>query len=81
MPLYVFALPREPRQNIAPVTDGDRDTDIDRPVPRGSKLLFALIALVIMISSMISALLSVHLLTILQARDIALAAASALGAI
>ncbi|MFG1423231.1 MFS transporter [Roseixanthobacter liquoris] len=81
LPLYVFALPREPRQNIAPVKDEDRDTDIHRPVPRESKLLFALIALVIMISSMISALLSVHLLTILQARDIALAAAVALGAI
>ncbi|MGB3042256.1 MAG: MFS transporter [Xanthobacteraceae bacterium] len=81
LPLYVFALPREPRQNIAPVTDEDRDTSIDHPVPPGSKLLFALIALVITISSMISALLSVHLLTILQARDIALAAAVALGAI
>ncbi|MGV2184028.1 MFS transporter [Rhizobium rhizogenes] len=82
LPLYVFALPKEPRQNtIARETYKDGDTDIDRPVPPESKFLFALIALVIMISSMVSALLSVHLLTILQARDIALAAAVALGAI
>lgn len=82
LPLYVFALPKEPKQNMAArVTKKDRDATTDRPVPPESTLLFALIALVIMISSMISALLSVHLLTILQARDIALAAAVALGAI
>lgn len=47
----------------------------------GAKPLFVLVALVIAISSMISATLSVHLLTILQARDIALGAAVALGAL
>ncbi len=83
LPLYVFVLPREPKR-VADVTahaagnSGDR---VNRPVRHGERLLFALIALVITISSMISALLSVHLLTILQARDIALAAAVALGAI
>ena len=43
-------------------------------------LVFILLAAAITVSSMISALVSVHLLTILQARDIALAAAVALGA-
>ena len=83
LPLYVFGLPKEPKQVVvvAAHADGNADGRVDRPVRPGERLLFALIALVITISSMISALLSVHLLTILQARDIALAAAVALGAI
>lgn len=82
LPLYVFALPKEPRQElIAHRHEDARTANTERPVPAGSKLVFALIALVITISSMISAMLSVHLLTILQAREIALAAAVALGAI
>jgi MFS family permease len=84
LPLYVFALPKEASReapNTARAAPSDRRADINRPVPEGSKLLFDLMALVITISSMISALLSVHLLTILQARDIALAAAVALGAV
>lgn len=82
MPLYLFALPREPERPMpakpeqAQAAAGFPDA---RPV-RASGLLFILVALVITVSSMISALLSVHLLTILQARDIALAAAVALGA-
>jgi len=83
LPLYIFALPKEPKQEapIASETHDDRGGRINLPVPAGSRLLFVLIAVVITISSMISALLSIHLLTILQARDIALAAAVALGAI
>ena len=84
LPLYVYALPKEAKRETpiaAHAALQSRGADLTRPVPAGSKLLFALIALVITISSMISALLSVHLLTILQARDIALAAAVALGAI
>ena len=81
LPLYVFALPKEPRQDTRPPTYHRIRAASERPAHHGSKLVFGLIALVITISSMISALLSVHLLTILQARDIALAAAVALGAI
>jgi MFS family permease len=85
LPLYAFALPREERREtstaVASRAPEGRGTDINQPVPTESKALFALMALVIAISSMISALLSVHLLTILQARDIALTAAVALGAI
>lgn len=83
LPLYVFALPKEREQvtSIASMEPGGSNHTKGPPVPVGSKLVFVLIALVITISSMISALLSVHLLTILQARDIALAAAVALGAI
>lgn len=82
LPLYVFALPREPKRlPIRKVGEHGGNTAAGSPLPAGSMSLFALIALTITVSSMISALLSVHLLTILQARDIALAAAVALGAI
>jgi MFS family permease len=82
LPLYVFALPREPRQVMAPIPHASAEAERQiANVPAVPKLLFVLIALVVTISSIISALLSVHLLTILQARDIALAAAVALGAI
>lgn len=83
LPLYVFALPREPRQAnvVAAHATNNRGAAAVGLVLAGERLLFILIALVITISSMISALLSVHLLTILQARDIALPAAVALGAI
>ncbi|MCO5066944.1 MAG: MFS transporter [Rhizobiaceae bacterium] len=83
LPLYVFALPTEQRRELrvaAPSKFSDGEVAA-RPLASSSKLLFVLIAVVITISSMISAMLSVHLLTILQAREIALAAAVALGAI
>ena len=47
----------------------------------GSQLIFYLFALAITISSMISTLLSVHLIAILQSRVMTLGAAVALGAI
>jgi MFS family permease len=78
LPLHLFALPMEPKRELS--RNATAHENSGQPVPVGSKLLFVLMALVITISSMISALLSVHLLTILQARDIALAAAVALGA-
>lgn len=83
LPLYFFALPKEAQQDAAS-SPLQRNADLNHrqaelgPPP---KILFLLVAAVITISSMISALVSVHLLTILQARDIALAAAVALGAI
>jgi MFS family permease len=82
LPLYLFALPREARREApGPSGDGLQGVAVERPIPAGAGHLFVLIAVVITISSMISALLSVHLLTILQARDIPLAAAVAFGAI
>lgn len=81
LPLYVFALPKEQKQNAGQSKHAAGEGAVGGAVPADSRLLFALIALVIAISSMISTLLSVHMLTILQARDIALGAAVALGAI
>lgn len=83
LPLYLFALPKEPRSADTKVI-GASDAHGGRakgPVRAEERLLFGLMALVITLSSMVSALLSVHLLTILQARDITLAAAVALGAL
>ena len=84
LPLYLFALPNEPKQgtSMAPGQD-TRATRVRRqsPVPSGSMMLFILMAAATTVASVISTVVSVHLLTILQARDIALAAAVALGAI
>jgi MFS family permease len=83
LPLYIFALPTEPKRDLR-ATEPSPHREVEgatKPRPTTSKLLFVLVALVITISSMISAMLSVHLLTILQAREIALAAAVALGAL
>jgi MFS family permease len=82
LPLYVFALPTEPKRDVRAGRNLASDAGLTGPPAAAtSTLVFALVALVITISSMISAMLSVHLLTILQAREIALAAAVALGAI
>jgi predicted MFS family arabinose efflux permease len=84
LPLYMFALPREPKRDAA--TSAPRGAPMHKgrgkgPVPAGSVLLFILLAAAITVSSMITTVVSVHLLSILRARDIALAAAVALGAV
>lgn len=84
LPLYVFALPKEPKQDfriVAPAAAKGEPPTRSRPIPAQSRLMFTLVAVVITIGSVISTLLSVHLLTILQSREIAFAAAVALGAI
>nr|WP_298681620.1 MFS transporter [uncultured Dongia sp.] len=79
LPLYAFALPhgsaRRLQKEIVPGTDAVTATV--NPAPA----VFVLLAVTIMIGSMVSTVISVHLLTILQARDIPLAAAVALGAL
>jgi predicted MFS family arabinose efflux permease len=84
LPLYLCALPREPKRHGATSAPRDSPTRKSRgkgPMPAGSMLLFMLLAATITVSSMISTVVSVHLLSILRARDIALAAAVALGAL
>ena len=78
--VYVVALPRENRNvdaNSAP--DGNKAVTVDH-VDRPS-YVFVLLAVTIAIAPVLSTIMSVHLLTILQARGISLAAAVALGAI
>jgi MFS family permease len=83
LPLYVFALPREPRREIPARggLPGAIDPGAREQPMAGSQLIFCLFALAITISSMISTLLSVHLIAILQSRAMTLGAAVALGAI
>ena len=83
LPLYIFALPKEARRaSVVPSRIRNEFRRARETIVRaGERPLFVLIALVITISAMISTLFSVYLLTILQARDIPLAAAVALGAI
>lgn len=83
LPLYAFALPKESRRDdvaAAGETGGIPGSGSTSPISR-SRLLFCLVALVITISSMISALFSVHLIAILQARAMTLGAAVSLGAL
>ncbi len=74
--IYMLALPKQP-----PALD-DLQPAADQPhVVVRARTVFLAMAATITLSAMISTVVSVHLLTILQARDIALAAAVALGAL
>lgn len=79
LPLYIFALPIEPKGRR--VDGAVTRPRVNAPIPADSMPLFVLLAVAITVSAMISTVVSVHLLTILQLREIALAAAVALGAI
>jgi hypothetical protein len=84
LPLYAFVVPREAKHSdvALPVRDA-RSRAASGPRARidTSRLLLVLLTAAITINSMISTMVSVHLLTILQTGDIALAAAVALGAL
>lgn len=75
--IYLFALPKQPPalDEVAPSTSAASST------PARLRTIFILMGSTITLSAMISTVISVHLLTILQARDTALAAAVALGAL
>jgi MFS family permease len=81
LPAYLFVLPRE-RQRPAsrpasPISPAPAPAQPD--FPEGA--LFLLLAATITLSSVISTTLSVHLLTVLQAKGLTLAAAVGLGAL
>jgi MFS family permease len=81
LPIYLLLLPREPRRPIirpAP-TDSQAHTPLRTDTPRPG--IFLLLATTITLASVISTVMSVHLLTILQAKGLALAAAVSLGAL
>ena len=92
LPLHVFALPRvppddpaRPRQSrsqiLTALLRGRESDGVRVTLPQEDRLVFALLATGLTIGGIASAVLSVHLLTVLQARDIALAAAVGLGAL
>lgn len=76
--IYLFALPREQRNGVDGPAAKAAKAAQDGPRPFS---VFLLLATTITVGSMLSTVISVHLLTILQARDITLAAAVALGAL
>ena len=75
--IYLFALPKQPPalDKLKPASADDIGT------PARFRSIFIVMASTITLSAVISTVISVHLLTILQARDIALAAAVGLGAL
>jgi MFS family permease len=76
--IYLLALPREQRNGASEALTGAAAPGGESARPLS---VFLLLAVTITIASMLSTVMSVHLLTILQARDITLAAAVALGAL
>jgi MFS family permease len=76
LPLYLVSLRREQRPVLEP-----SQTSSAIPASVSVTMPFLLLAAIITFGSTISTILSVHLLAILQARDIALGAAVALGAL
>jgi hypothetical protein len=83
LPLYVFGLaPRAGSERLARAgNEAGHPQVIAADANRPSRPLFLLLAATITLGSAVSALVSVHLLSILQGRDLALAAAVALGAL
>jgi MFS family permease len=78
-PLYLSVLPGGPSQATAP--SGRAHSDPASGRTKASPLLIVLLAVTIILAAMISSLVSVHLLMILQASGIALAAAVGLSAL
>jgi predicted MFS family arabinose efflux permease len=83
LPLYLFALPREPKQAPAPSRRAPAGAAAAAPArrPERRRILLLLVALALTLSSGITSAIGVHLLTLLQAQGIAFAAAVALGTI
>ena len=84
LPLYIFALPKEDRRRASAVRPPFEQSAAARPrtlIPAGMMPLFVVLAAAITVGYMISTVVSVHLLSILQARDILLGVAVAFGAI
>jgi predicted MFS family arabinose efflux permease len=74
-PTYLLLLPREtPREPHAPNANGS-------PAKPVAPAAFILLAVNLALTAVVTSVTSVHLLTILQARDLALATAVALGAL
>jgi hypothetical protein len=81
LPIYLLLLPRESRRPaIESVTTGSSVLGKHGPAAPSSGI-FLLLATTITLASVISTVMSVHLLTILQAKGLALTAAVSLGAL
>lgn len=81
LPAYLFLLPREAqRPRIARAKPGQHSGGSSPPLPR-RRALVVLVGAALMLSAVLSTVMSVHLLTILQARGVSLNEAVALGAV
>ncbi|WP_374652149.1 MFS transporter [Dongia sp.] len=80
LPLYLFALPPGSARRILAAPPAQDAVPAPAP-PRPPRATFILLAASIMIGATVSTVISVHLLVILQAQGLALAAAVALGAL
>lgn len=78
LPLYLLVIPRETPAPQAPMAGGLTPAPIAAKPPPA---LFATLAVTLTLASALSSLMSVHLLTLLQANGAALAAAVGLGAL
>ena len=80
LPLYLFGLPREPRQPPRPATQtaGSAPASL---VPAGLRLSFWLVAINTTVSAVVMTVISVHLIALLQDRGTSAEAAVALGAL
>lgn len=81
LPLYLFVLPREERRDPPLTSATAARTGVDTASANGRMLTFAILATIQTAAGAISALWSVHVITILQAGGMALAAAVGLGAL
>jgi MFS family permease len=81
LPVYLNAVPREAERRDDHAANSGAAGVVSAPRVARTRFFFGLLAAAITLSAVISTLLSVHLLTILQSRGIALAAAVALGAL
>jgi MFS family permease len=79
LPLYLFAVPKESSE---PPHESELAVTADRPEAKAPpRRLFVLLAVTTLLSAFLSTVMSVHLLTILQAGGISLAAAVSFGAL
>ena len=81
LPAYLFVLPREPQRPALLAGSAISPPHAQAKPKFPGNAVFLLLAATITLSSVISTTLSVHLLTVLQARGLALAAAVGLGAL
>jgi MFS family permease len=78
LPLYLFGVPREARRAPQPTSAGQAASG---PVRPDQRFAFILLAAGFTLASVIMTIIAVHLLALLQAQGLALAAAVALGAL
>lgn len=81
LPAYLFVLPRERQRPASPPASPISPAPARAQPDFAGSALFLLLAATITLSSVISTTLSVHLLTVLQAKGLTVAAAVGLGAL